>query len=137
VGFVGSHRLIIDWRSFVQDPPTAAELVEAVREFLEKDVFPALEGRAQFHTRVAMNVLAIVQRELEQSQRADAEEHARLIGMLSRDADSEASLLDLNAALAARIRDGSLDASREELVDHLRETLRYKLAIANPKYMSD
>jgi hypothetical protein len=137
VGFVGSHRLIVDRRSFVQDLPTAAELVEAVREFLEKDIFPALEGRTQFHTRVAMNVLAIVQRELEQSQRADAEERARLVALLSRGADSGASLSDLNAELAARIRDGSLDAPREELVDHLRETLRDKLAIANPKYVSD
>jgi hypothetical protein len=137
VGFVGSHRLIVDRRSFVQDLPTAAELVEAVREFLEKDIFPALEGRPQFHMRVAMNVLAIVQRELEQSQRADAEERARLVALLSRGADSGASLSDLNAELAARIRDGSLDAPREELVDHLRETLRDKLAIANPKYVSD
>ena len=32
--------------------PTAAELVEAVREFLENDVFPEAEGRVQFHTRV-------------------------------------------------------------------------------------
>ena len=121
----------------MQDLPSAAELVEAVREFLEKDVFPALEGRTQYHTRVAMNVLAIVQRELEQSQRADAEERARLVALLSRGRDSGASLSDLNAELAARIRDGSLDVPSEELVDHLRETLRDKLAIANPKYVSD
>jgi hypothetical protein len=39
--------------------------------------------------------------------------------------------------LAAAIRDGSLAASREELIDHLRATLRDKLAIANPKYLAD
>ena len=45
--------------------PTAEELVEAVREFLEKDVMSATEGRVQFHTRVAINALNTVQRELE------------------------------------------------------------------------
>ena len=47
------------------DSPTAAELVEAVREFLENDVLGATEGRVQFHTRVAINVLGQVQREIE------------------------------------------------------------------------
>ena len=40
------------------DRPTAAELVESVREWLERDVLAATNGRLQFHTRVAMNVLA-------------------------------------------------------------------------------
>ena len=121
----------------MQDLPTAAELVEAVREFLEKDVFPVLEGRTQFHTRVAMNVLGIVQRELEESNRVDASERARLVALLRRSDASDASLLELNGELAAGIRDGSLDAPREQILDHLRETLRDKLAIANPKYLSD
>ena len=44
----------------VHDVPDAAGLVEAVREFLEKDVMAATEGRVQFHTRVAINVLVDV-----------------------------------------------------------------------------
>ncbi len=40
-----------------QDRPTAAELVQAVREFLERDVMPATEARVQFHTRVSVNAL--------------------------------------------------------------------------------
>src|SRR4051794_5730259 len=47
------------------DVPTASELIEAVREFLETDVMAATEGRVQFLTRVAINVLATVERELE------------------------------------------------------------------------
>ena len=79
----------------------------------------------------------VVQRELEQSNRADTKERARLVALLGRDGDSDASLTDLNEELAARIRDGSLAAPREELLDHLRETLRDKLAIANPKVLSE
>ena len=47
------------------DRPTAAELVEAVREFLERDVMDATEGRVQLPHPVAVNVLGMVQRELE------------------------------------------------------------------------
>jgi hypothetical protein len=47
-----------------QDRPTAAELVGAVREFLERDVMAATDGRVQFHTRVAINALGMVEREL-------------------------------------------------------------------------
>jgi hypothetical protein len=60
----------------------------------------------------------------------------RLVALLGRDGDSDASLTDVNEELAARIREGSLDAPREEILDHLRETLWDKLAIANPKYLS-
>ena len=42
------------------DAPSAAELVEAVREWLERDVMAATEGRLRFHARVAVNVLSIV-----------------------------------------------------------------------------
>ena len=63
-------------------------------------------------------------------------ERTRLVALLSHAADSESSLPDLNTELAARIRDGSLSDKRDELVDHLRSTVRDKLAIANPKYVS-
>ena len=42
------------------DPPSVAELVEAVREFLETDVMEATDGRVRFHARVAARVLAMV-----------------------------------------------------------------------------
>ena len=46
------------------DRPDAAELLDAIREFLENDVMAATEGRVQFHTRVAINGLNMVTREL-------------------------------------------------------------------------
>ncbi|MFA9563831.1 MAG: DUF6285 domain-containing protein [Acidimicrobiales bacterium] len=46
------------------DAPTAAQLLEAVREFLEHDVRDATDGRVRYHARVAANVLAMVEREL-------------------------------------------------------------------------
>lgn len=118
----------------MQDVPSAAELLVAVREFLESDIFPIVEGRAKFHTRVAMNVLGIVERELELSVESDARERESIESLLARPVEPGESLLDLNKELAGQIREGSLPGSRAELFAHLRSTLKDKLAIANPKY---
>jgi hypothetical protein len=119
----------------MQDLPTAAELVEAVREYLEQEVHAGSEGRARYHARVAINVLAIVRRELELGSAADAAERARLLGLLP-EADSERSLVELNRELAAKIRDGAFAGERAALVAHLRATLSDKLAIANPRHLA-
>ena len=47
------------------DRPTAAELLEALHEWMERDLLPGVDGRLQFHTRVAINMIDIVRRELE------------------------------------------------------------------------
>ena len=54
------------------DAPSAIELVEAVREFLEGDVTDATDGQVRFHARVAAR-LAIVERELASADRMAAD----------------------------------------------------------------
>ena len=68
-----------------QDRPSAALLVTAVREFLERDVMPATEGRVHFHTRVAVNVLNTVARELELGDGFAADERRRAAALLGHD----------------------------------------------------
>jgi hypothetical protein len=109
----------------LHDVPTAAQLVEAVREFLERDVMAATEGRVRFHTRVAVNALNMVQRELEKGP-AQAAAHAAGLDRLG--------VAD-EADLAAAIRSGSLDDRRAEVVAVLRDTVRAKLEVANPRYL--
>lgn len=116
-----------------QDRPTAAELVEAVRDFLADDVQPALEGRLAFHTRVAVNALGMIERELSLGPALDAAERARAVALLGHDGE----LRDLERELAARIRDGSLDALSGEVNDHVRATVRAKLEVANPGYLGE
>ena len=60
------------------DRPNAAELVEAVREFLEDHVAPNVEGQLAFHARVAINALAIVERTMGQGDAMDDAELERL-----------------------------------------------------------
>jgi hypothetical protein len=107
------------------DVPSAAQLVEAVREFLENDVMAATEGRVMFHTRVAVNVLAMVERELALGP-SQAEAHRAALARLGVTDD---------AALAAAIRDGSLDERRVEVLEVLRRTVRAKLEVSNPRYL--
>lgn len=110
--------------------PTKKELVEAVREFLENQIQPSIEGQAAFHTRIAINVLKIVERELEYGPILDAEEHERLCRLL----DQDGNLEDLNANLCQKLRDGSIDYTNDALIEHLRRTTMGKLSIDNPEY---
>lgn len=109
------------------DLPTAAQLVEAVREFLERDVMDATEGRVRFHTRVAVNVLGQVQRELELGP-DQARKHAERLATLGVESEAE---------LAAAIRSGQLDDRYAEVKDVVWATVKDKLAVANPKYLDD
>jgi hypothetical protein len=115
----------------MQDRPTAVELLEAIREFLEHDVMGAAEGRVRFHTRVAVNALGMLERELRLGPDLDAAERRRLAALLGHDAD----LSTLTAELARRIRDGSLDDRHDEVVAAVRESVRAKLLVSNPGYV--
>jgi hypothetical protein len=109
----------------VHDRPTARELVEAVREFLERDVLPSAAGRVRFHARVAVNALAIAEREMELGAAHEAAHAARLAALGFPD----------DAALAAAIRDGRLDDRHAEVKDALLAAVRAKLEVANPSYL--
>lgn len=107
------------------DRPTAVELVEAVREFIERDVMPGTEGRIAFHARVAANVLAMVEREL-RAGGVHEREHLERLGALGFADDAE---------LAEAIRRGDFDGRHDDLVRALEATTRTKLSVANPGYM--
>lgn len=113
----------------MQDPPRAPELIEAVREFLER-ILPELKGHSAFHGRVAANVLDIVKRELELAPTTDAVEHARLRALLGTDG----TLDELNRLLCQRIASGEMPLDAPGLVEHLRETTLAKLAVDQPRY---
>jgi len=108
------------------DAPTAAQLIEAVREWLERDVAASTEGRLKFHARVAANVLAIVERELDLGG-LQATEHAARLARLGVPDD---------AALAAGIRRHEFDDRLDELRELLLNSVIDKLLVANPGYLN-
>lgn len=106
------------------DVPSTAELVESVREWLETDVLSETAGRLQYHARVAINVLSMVERELTLGAVHEAAhlDRLRTLGVVD------------DAELAAAIRTGSLDDRLGEVRALVWESVRDKLAVANPKY---
>lgn len=104
--------------------PTAGQLVEAVREYLERDVMTSTEGRVQFHARVAVNVLKMVERELAFGT-AQADAHAARLATLGMSSEKE---------LSDAIASGKLDDRLDEVVAVVRATVADKLAVAHPDY---
>jgi hypothetical protein len=125
----------------MQDRPTAIELLEAVKHFLETDVVPALSGPKQFHARVAANVMAILAREWqleEEHLRAERQSLAALLGESAAPPDTREALRGdtrrLTEDLCARIRGGDADEGpwRAAVLQHLRLVVRQKLEVASP-----
>jgi signal transduction protein with GAF and PtsI domain len=97
----------------VSERPTAAELVEAVLEFLGGEILPVVEDqRLRFRTLVAMNALSIVYREL--LERLPAEDDAE------------------QRELAARIREGDVPPGTLARVER---DVRARLLVASPRYL--
>ena len=125
----------------MNDQPSAEDLLRAVERFLERDVVPRLEGVPKFHARVAANVVAMVAREIETEDAQQRGEWQRLGALLHRGepfpeerAARRSGLLARNEELVRRIRAGEADAgpARAALLEHLRETVADKLAVARP-----
>jgi hypothetical protein len=111
----------------VHDRPTAAELVAAVREYLENDVMAGTDGRLQFHARVAVNALRMVERELAEGRVMETEHRRRLetVGVMD------------DAELGERLRAGHLDNRLSEVFDVVYEAVLEKVRVANPGYVEE
>ena len=107
------------------DRPTAAELLEALHEWMERDLLPGVDGRLQFHTRVAINMIDIVRRELELGPDQEVQ-HQEVLSSFGMSDDAE---------LAAAIRDGVFDEKLVEVLNRLRPVVEDKVRVANPRYL--
>uniref|UniRef100_A0A7C2FUT3 DUF6285 domain-containing protein n=1 Tax=Thermus islandicus TaxID=540988 RepID=A0A7C2FUT3_9DEIN len=111
------------------DRPSLEELLEAVGEFLEKELLPGLaDPRLRFQTLVALNALGIARRELGLGEALEAEDRKELGALLGR----EAPLEELLGALAARIREGQAPPGT---LAFLKAHVARKLRVASPKHL--
>lgn len=115
--------------------PPAPDLVAVVREFLENDLLPAagLDDDKRFNLRVAINLLATVEREIKLGPQADAAEFERLATLI----DDGNSVSEKNRLLSQAIRAGAIRIDDPLLLDHLRHTLTDTLRINNPKWLDE
>ena len=124
----------------MQDRPNAAELAQAVREFIESEVLPGIDDpRLRFRTLVAVNGLGILEREISLGAplvRREVGSLARLLGHadpLPEDLEElHRRASELNRELALRIRAGDIP---EGTLAHLVATVADKLRIASPRYL--
>ena len=117
--------------------PAAAELLEVAREAILAEIAPSLPESRRYAALMAANALAIASRDLEAPDDGAAE-LARLAALLPRLApggEPACALREATARLARAIREGRFDegAPRDRLLAHLREGVRARLAVSNPR----
>jgi hypothetical protein len=113
--------------------PSDAGLLQAVAGFLEHTALPRLEGHAQFHGRVALNVLAMLERSQTLGPAATAAEHARLAQLMG---DPSGDVTALRTRLCAALRAGQMTEADPHLLNHLLRTAVDRVAIEQPNYAS-
>ena len=133
----------------MQDRPDKATLLDAVARFLATDLREAQKEPADaavgFRVLIAANLVQMVAAELRLEDAQDQAQSERLRAIFG-DAspqpataqhrtDRHAAIRAMEADLASRLRDGSLDADRRAAArDHVRATLREKLAVTNARF---
>lgn len=111
--------------------PRADELIEAVAGWVES-IRPQLNPRDAFLSRVAVNALNAVKRELSQGPAAEVAARSRLSALLGMEAD----LGTLNAELCERLRRGEMDVATPGLLAALKAGIEDQIAIDQPSYVS-
>lgn len=114
-----------------QSMPDAPTLLGAAVKYLEDELLPSLDGYHRFKTRVTVNVLNTIRREIELRGAQAEAERARLVAILGHDGNVDA----LNAELSERIRSGAIALNDPALRAHLRQSVADALAINNPKWL--
>ncbi len=128
----------------MQNRPTAAELLDAVRELLTGEIMPIIrDDGLRFKVLIAANVLSIVGRELDAGDEALNKEISRLSGLLPRayiapEDPVRETIANLNYGLVKAIRKAPDDSPLLEVGgdawEHVKQTLEDQLAVANPKF---
>ena len=113
--------------------PDATMVLDAAIDYLERELLPTLTGYHRFQSRVTVNVLAQIRRELQLAAAQAAAESARLASLLGHPGERD----DLSRELAARIRAGEIALDDPALLDHLRRSLVEALRINNPKWIGE
>ena len=114
-----------------QSLPHASMLLAAAVRYLEQELLPTLSGYHRFQTRVTINALNTIGRELELRSAQESQERERLIALIGHQGDVE----ELSHELAERIRTGVIALDDPALRQHIRRSLADALAINNPKWL--
>lgn len=130
----------------MQDKPRAPELLEAVADFLIKEVLPAVKENDSlaYKTLVSWNMLGVVAREFREGEASARSEFARLADLSAANATPAVNYPELleqlermNAELSLNIRENGWSNKDSAVWAAVRETVREKLRISNPRFGTD
>jgi hypothetical protein len=131
----------------MQDRPSANILLEAIQDFLIKEILPAVKENdaLSYKTLVSWNMLSVVSREFKNGEITLDKEISRLQEHLGEkgyntDGVSYYSKMEiaskLNSIFANEIREKKISNDNKEVWNLVKLALREKLEITNPKFLS-
>ncbi|MDI7237783.1 DUF6285 domain-containing protein [Leptospira santarosai] len=130
----------------MQDKPTSADLLEAIQDFLMKEVLPQFKDKEllSYKTLVSWNMLGVVSRDIRSGEEALDKELGRLVELLDKSSVFPSTLNekkklahDWNMELLDRIRKEKLSSENSRYWNHVKETVKEKVEITNPRFASE
>ena len=130
----------------MQYKPEAVDLLEAIQEFLLKEVMPSAKGDEllSYKSLVSWNMLGVVAREWKQEEELLGKEIARLEKYLGKESQLKTSLAEkreycqeLNKEFANKVRAEKLSVEHKDAWELAKETLKERLSISNPRFSLD
>ena len=112
--------------------PDAKGLVRAVSAFLQQDMASERSSYRRFQSKVAIHLLRILEREVEERPKIEAAQLERLQRILD---TSDSDLEKLGHTLATALRSGEIDWRRDDIQAHVRKCVKENLRVSNPRWL--
>ncbi|MBW0435615.1 DUF6285 domain-containing protein [Leptospira yasudae] len=130
----------------MQDKPTSTDLLEAIQDFLMKEVLPQFKDKdlLSYKTLVSWNMLGVVSREIRSGEELLDKELDRLVKLLKKNSSLPSTLNEKknlahawNVELRDKIRKEKLSLENAEYWNHVKETVREKVEVTNPRFTTE
>ncbi|MBM9575831.1 hypothetical protein JWG45_01565 [Leptospira sp. 201903070] len=130
----------------MQDKPSSTDLLEAIQDFLMKEVLPQFKDKdlLSYKTLVSWNMLGVISREIRSGEELLDKELDRLSKLLKQNPsipktlDEKKNLANTwNLELRDKIRKEKLSIENAEYWSHVKETVREKVEVTNPRFNTE
>ncbi|RHX87057.1 DUF6285 domain-containing protein [Leptospira stimsonii] len=130
----------------MQDKPSSTDLLEAIQDFLMKEVLPQFKDKdlLSYKTLVSWNMLGVISREIRSGEESLDKELLRLSKLLKKATSFPSTLNEKknlantwNLELRDRIRKEKLSIEDSEYWNHVKETVREKVEVTNPRFTTE
>ncbi|PJZ68847.1 hypothetical protein CH373_15665 [Leptospira perolatii] len=130
----------------MQDKPTSTELLEAIQDFLMKEVLPSFRENdlLSYKTLVSWNMLGVVSREIRNGEELLDRELSRLSKILQKELKGVGTLEEKkklaeswNAELTSKIQREKSTVNDRALWEHVKESVKEKIEVTNPRFTTE